>query len=130
VGGANQTCWYEAVLGGCGVLFKLDSTGTKLTVLHSFNGATDGAFPSSNLILDPAGNIYGTTALEGPGYGTVFAYTIWGQFITLHTFPGGADGAYPESSLLLDRKKAVIYGTTSEGGDPTCQCGVVFSIAP
>jgi uncharacterized repeat protein (TIGR03803 family) len=86
--------------------------------------------PASNLILDPAGNIYGTTALEGPGYGTVFAYTIWGQFITLHTFPGGADGAYPESSLLLDRKKAVIYGTTSEGGDPTCQWGVVFSIAP
>jgi uncharacterized repeat protein (TIGR03803 family) len=132
VGGANQTCYYEAVLGGCGVLFKLDSTGTQLTVLHSFNGTTDGKFPTANLILDPAGNVYGTTSLGGPGSGsgTVFAYTTGGQFITLHTFTGGADGSGPEGSLLLDRKKAVIYGTTVGGGDPTCQCGIVFSIAP
>jgi uncharacterized repeat protein (TIGR03803 family) len=131
LGGANQTCWYEGVLGGCGVLFRLDSTGTKLTVLHSFNG-TDGEFPVANLILDPAGNIYGTTSFGGPAssYGTVFAYTIGGQFITLHAFTGGADGSSPEGSLLLDKRKAVIYGTTVSGGDPTCQCGVVFSITP
>ena len=132
LGGANQTCYYEGSLGGCGVLFKLDSTGTKLTVLHSFNGKVDGQFPIANLILDPAGNVYGTTSFAGANSfgGTVFAYTTGGQFITLHTFTGGTDGSSPEGGLFLDRKKAVIYGTTVAGGDPTCQCGVVFSIAP
>jgi len=132
LGGANQTCYYEGSLGGCGVLFKLDSTGTQLTVLHAFNGKVDGQFPVADLILDPMGNLYGTTSGGGPssGQGTVFAYTLGGQFITLHTFTGGADGSGPTGSLLLDRKKAVIYGTTYDGGDSTCQCGVVFSIAP
>lgn len=131
VGGANQTCYYEGVLGGCGVLFKLDASGTQLTVLHSFNGA-DGEFPTANLVLDPVGNVYGATPFGGPnsGEGTIFAYTIGGQFITLHSFTGGVDGSNPEGSLLLDQKRAAIYGTTIAGGDPTCQCGVVFSIAP
>ncbi len=131
VGGAHQTCWYEGVLGGCGVLFKLDSTGTKLTVLHSFNGTTDGEFPTANLVLDSLGNVYGATGYGGSnGAGTVFVYTAWGQFMTLHTFTGGAGGDGPFGSLTLDRKKLILYGTTYGGGDPTCQCGVVYSIAP
>jgi uncharacterized repeat protein (TIGR03803 family) len=36
------------------------------TVLYSFTGGNDGAYPSSGVVLDPAGNIYGTTLWGGP----------------------------------------------------------------
>src|SRR5271167_1021961 len=45
---------------GWGVVFKLDPSG-KETVLHSFRNLPDGAFPDGDLILDGAGNLYGTT---------------------------------------------------------------------
>ncbi|MGB6501816.1 MAG: choice-of-anchor tandem repeat GloVer-containing protein, partial [Thermoplasmata archaeon] len=61
--------------GGYGVVFKIDTTG-KETVLHTFDG-TDGAQPQANLLLDSAGNLYGTTAYGGStacrgGCGVVF----------------------------------------------------------
>jgi uncharacterized repeat protein (TIGR03803 family) len=57
---------------GCGTVFRLDTTG-KETVLHSFTNTPDGAIPYAGLIMDKAGNLYGTT-LEGGayGYGAVF----------------------------------------------------------
>jgi uncharacterized repeat protein (TIGR03803 family) len=62
-----------------GTVFKLDATG-KETVLHSFDYYLDGANPNAGLILDAAGNFYGTAYLGGPlgndiGYGTVFKLT-------------------------------------------------------
>jgi uncharacterized repeat protein (TIGR03803 family) len=131
-GGSNlSACYDDAQPVGCGVLYELDSTGTKLTVLHTFAPKTDGSLPVANLILDPIGDLYGTTFNGGAdGVGTVFVYTFWGQFMTLHTFTGGTDGANPIGSLTLDLKRATLYGTTHGGGDPSCQCGGVYSIAP
>jgi uncharacterized repeat protein (TIGR03803 family) len=54
-GGAYRNCNGDA----CGVIFKLDPTG-KETVLHSFTGGADGAFPYSGLVRDSSGNLYGT----------------------------------------------------------------------
>jgi uncharacterized repeat protein (TIGR03803 family) len=48
---------------GCGVLFKLGTTG-KQTVLHTFTGGADGGSPGS-LILDAGGNLYGAAAIGG-----------------------------------------------------------------
>lgn len=66
---------------GCGVVFKLDPSG-KETVLHSFTGGTDGAFPWAGLTTDAAGNLYGVTAGGGDincfppeGCGVVFKIT-------------------------------------------------------
>ena len=57
---------------GCGVVFKLDTTGA-YTVVHRFTGGTGGASPYANLILDQAGNLYGTTSTGGDRHaGTVF----------------------------------------------------------
>jgi uncharacterized repeat protein (TIGR03803 family) len=54
-GGAYRNCNGDA----CGVVFRLDPTG-KETVLHSFTGGADGAFPYAGLITDSSGNLYGT----------------------------------------------------------------------
>jgi uncharacterized repeat protein (TIGR03803 family) len=65
---------------GYGTVFKLDPAG-KLTILHSFNDSPDGAHPIAGLILDKAGNLYGTTSDGGDlncgfsGCGTVFKVT-------------------------------------------------------
>jgi uncharacterized repeat protein (TIGR03803 family) len=60
---------------GCGTVFKLDEAG-KLTMLHSFTGGADGAYPGAGLITDANGNIYGTAVLGGDaGDGVVFELT-------------------------------------------------------
>jgi uncharacterized repeat protein (TIGR03803 family) len=65
--------------GSCGLVFKLDTAG-KETVLHSFTGGTDGAFPWAGLTIDNANNLYGTAAGGGDtacrgGCGVVFEIT-------------------------------------------------------
>jgi uncharacterized repeat protein (TIGR03803 family) len=50
--------------GGCGVVFKVDPTGQE-TVLHAFQGGTDGAFPVGGLVIDAAGILYGTASSGG-----------------------------------------------------------------
>src|SRR6267378_878780 len=78
---------------GCGMVFKLDRSGKK-TVLHSFTGNADGAF-SSDLIRDPAGNLYGTANEGGDltcplyltlGCGTVYKLDATGKGTVLYTF--------------------------------------------
>ena len=59
-GGTHRNCNGD----GCGVVFKLDATG-KETVLHSFTGGTDGAFPSGGLIIDTSDKLYGVTQEGG-----------------------------------------------------------------
>jgi uncharacterized repeat protein (TIGR03803 family) len=64
---------------GVGTAFELQpsSGGAWIeTILHNFNGVTDGSEPYSSLILDGQGNLYGTTAFGGAGAaGTVFEVT-------------------------------------------------------
>ena len=53
---------------GCGTIFKLNPTG-KEDVLYSFNGQVDEGLPGGGLVLDTAGNLYGTS------FDTVFKLT-------------------------------------------------------
>jgi uncharacterized repeat protein (TIGR03803 family) len=69
--------YFATALGGAsghGVVLKLDTAGN-LIVLHTFTGGSDGGAPDS-LLLDAAGNLYGTAANGGQcnhtGCGTVF----------------------------------------------------------
>jgi uncharacterized repeat protein (TIGR03803 family) len=121
-----------------GTVFKVDPTG-KETVLHSFQGTPDGATPLGALLRDPQGNLYGTTQLGGTGKtcgfscGTVFKISPVGEETVIYSFTGGEDGLEPASSLLRD-SEGNLYGTTSGGGDSTCDppfgCGVVFKLSP
>jgi uncharacterized repeat protein (TIGR03803 family) len=98
---------------GCGVVFKLGSAGTE-TVLYRFLGAVDGGIPWAGVLLDAAGNLYGSTNLGGAsGYGAVFKVDTSGAETVLHSFAGGADGADPETGLIQD-SDGNLYGTAGK----------------
>jgi uncharacterized repeat protein (TIGR03803 family) len=100
---------------GAGVVFKLTTSGQE-TVLYNFTGGADGANPQASLVLDKAGNLYGTTYAGGvSNAGTVFQVSRTGKEKVLHTFAGGADGANPIAALAID-KAGNLYGTTTAGG--------------
>ncbi len=129
-GGISSACAGD----GCGVVFKLDTTGVE-TVLHSFTGGADGANPEAGLIRDSAGNLYGTTSLGGigcahGGCGVVFKLDTTGVETVLHNFRG-ADGDSPYAGLIRD-SAGNLYGTTNAGGALSgCGgygCGVVFKL--
>jgi uncharacterized repeat protein (TIGR03803 family) len=89
-------------------------------ILHAFTlNSTDGNMPVGGVILDAAGNLYGTTCAGGNNqYGTVYelkrAKNGWAEFI-LHNFGSSRDGECPTSKLLLD-SAGNLYGTTNAGG--------------
>lgn len=92
-----------------------------------------GGGPAANLVMDAAGNLYGTTLGDGQApdpYGNVFKLTpsVNGWVYTdLYDFTGGNDGGTPYSSLVLDAS-GNIFGTATAGGRNGY--GVVFEIAP
>jgi uncharacterized repeat protein (TIGR03803 family) len=106
---------------GFGVVYKLDMTG-KQTVLHTFTGGVDGGYPNG-VILDPAGNLYGTAWYGAFGAGVVYKIDTAGQQTVLYSFTGGADGATP-NSLILD-SAGNLYGTADGGG---AGFGVIFEL--
>jgi uncharacterized repeat protein (TIGR03803 family) len=108
-----------------GVVYRLDPSGHE-TVLYGFIGPVDGSLPSSGVVRDLAGNIYGTTSLGGKANaGVVYRLDPAGHETLLHTFTGGADGAEPFAGLTLDRN-GNLYGTTYQGG--AFGYGVVYEI--
>jgi len=113
-------------------------------VLHAFGvAAGDGNLPSSPLLKDSAGNLYGMTSAGGAhNLGTVYRLspTSTGSFneTILYSFKGGpADGGFPQGSLVRD-SAGNLYGVTSVGGitATVCNysagpgCGVIFKLTP
>lgn len=115
----------------CGTVFKVAPDGTE-TVLHSFQGGNDGYAPLGALLLDSAGNLYGTTQSggSGGGYGTVFKLAPDGTETVLYAFKGGRDGLGPVAGVVMD-KSGNLYGTTYIGGGTGCKgggCGTAFKL--
>jgi uncharacterized repeat protein (TIGR03803 family) len=123
---------YSGASSRFGTVFKLapSSDGWKETVLHTFNGGSDGGNPLGSLILDSAGNIYGATSGEvSNSSGTVFKLTpglgsAWTETI-LYSFTGGGDGAFPNAPLIMD-SRGNLYGAGGGGG--ALGIGVVFEV--
>jgi uncharacterized repeat protein (TIGR03803 family) len=134
--GGSEVCSF----GGDGVVFKLDTAGT-FSALHTFGGS-DGSTPTSTLLLDSRGNLYGTTAYGGSstscpfGCGTVFEVTSDGTESVLYSFcslRNCTDGEIPAGGPLVRDSRGTLYGTTDEGGTyrTGCNrgsCGVVFKL--
>src|SRR5215831_6163992 len=79
---------YGTTIGGGryrnGVIFKINAAGEE-KILHSFFHS-EGAQPEDSLLLDAAGNLYGTADLGGIGGGTVFELLKGGKLKVLHRF--------------------------------------------
>jgi uncharacterized repeat protein (TIGR03803 family) len=122
--------------GGCGTVFKVDTSGKSEEVVHAFAGGADGAVPVSRLIR-LGGILYGTTQYGGRktpdcprGCGTVFSVRPNADERVIYRFNGGRDGANPIARLYV--YGGHVYGTTQYGGasTPFCAtgCGTVFEI--
>ena len=145
----------------CGTVFQLKPPAKQgdpwtETVLHAFAGVTstghDGAVPAGGLVIDAAGNLYGTTAYGGSGdcvlagikggCGTVYEVEppktkggAWAYKI-LYSLQGGKDGDFAWGDLAFDNA-GNLYGATQFGGgygscdSPFYQfCGTVFELSP
>jgi hypothetical protein len=112
---------------------------------------TDGQYLNGGLIMDAAGNLYGTTGFGGDrarcrglGCGMVFELTPdptrptgWAQTVLYRFCPGGlpcADGGSP-NGLIMDGA-GNLYGSAADGGTlsrlcPSLDgCGTIFSVTP
>jgi uncharacterized repeat protein (TIGR03803 family) len=115
------------VCDGCGVLYKLDTTGN-YTVLFQFAEGPGGHDPVGELILDAAGNFYGATKLGGASNcGVVFKIDSAGQETVLYSFEGAPDGNEPYAGVIID-PAGDLYGTTYLGGKQ--KAGTVFKLTP
>ncbi len=147
---------YGVTLGGGqfsdGTVFKLTikgNDGPSESVLHSFKrGGQDGLVPYSGPVLDPSGNLFGTTYSGGNrpctaysgthGCGTVYELIpqpdgTWAEKIIHHFAGGDGDGLNPYAALVLDAA-GNLYGTTYGGGSRKecgkAGCGTVFELTP
>jgi uncharacterized repeat protein (TIGR03803 family) len=125
----------------CGTVFELTPGAGVWTekILYAFKGFnTDGALPLAGLVMDTAGNLYGTTDAGGnasnaqyaDGFGTVFELspTSGGQWTesVLHNFQPTPDGQLPRSGLLLD-SLGNLFGATAGGA---VSGSVVYEVTP
>jgi len=119
--------------GGCGTVFKLDKTRT-YSVLYSFTGGADGLSPLGGVVLDAAGNLWGTTSGGGApdcgaankpkiGCGTVFTVSPAGGQIRDVSLQGSL---YPAGGLVLNTAGS-FYGTSKYSDIPQGG-GTVFEI--
>lgn len=106
------------------------------TVLYSFQGGNDGSHPYSDLVRDPAGNLYGVTYYGGgvDNFGTVYEVSpdsktgLWTEKV-IYAFQGPSvgDGCSPNGGLYL-ASSGVLFGTTVYCGSGGY--GTVFMLAP
>lgn len=120
------------VPGGYGTVYELVNSSGNYTqqILHTFGATGDGVSPSSGVVMDSAGNLYGTTNKGGSaGSGTAFELVKSGGGYTekvLYSFGASAsDGVNPESALVRDLA-GNLFGTTGAGG--ASGFGTVFEL--
>ena len=133
--GGDGNCEY----GGCGVVFQLSPSGSSWIeqTLHAFTGGSDGWYSYGGVIIDPLGNLYGTTlygggGCGGDGCGTVFDLTPvngggW-NFNTIYTFFQGVGSRWGPGDTLAMDAAGNLYGTTYADG--AYLSGAVFKLTP
>ena len=129
-------------MGALAVLCTVSSTfmggavaGSATEVIYSFGESPDAEYPSTDLVVDQDGNLYGSAVLGGEiGAGAVFRLSPspggWTESV-LYSFTSGADGGQPYGGVTLD-EAGNVYGTAVVGGTGgACVedgCGVVWKL--
>jgi uncharacterized repeat protein (TIGR03803 family) len=114
-------------------LFTHAALAATTAVIYSFAGDEDGEYTDTDLVMDAAGNIYGTSVQGGDfGSGTVWRLSPSGGswvHTVLYSFTGGADGGEPYKGVTLDAA-GNLYGTAVTGGSGACEggCGVAYKL--
>jgi uncharacterized repeat protein (TIGR03803 family) len=119
---------------GNGTAFELTPSGSTYaeTVLHSFQGGSDGEYPTAALAFGEHGALYSTTENGGSGCsvcGTVFELAPAGsQYVenVVYSFQRMPDGLSPQAPVIVDKSRNKIFGTTFSGGQDGG--GVAFEI--
>lgn len=105
---------YNGGANGKGTLFEVAAGTRTLTTLVTFNGG-NGSNPVAPLIIDAAGNLYGTAGGGPNGWGTVFRVDAGTHSLTTLVAFNQANGASPYAGLVADTA-GNLYGTTNQGG--------------
>jgi hypothetical protein len=106
-GGLNQTC--------CGTIFKLapkSGGGYTFSLLYTFTGTDNDYSPVGSMIIDSAGNLYGSA--QGL-YGEVFELSPNGSGGYTETILAADMGGEYPSPVVMDRA-GNLYGTVGSGG--------------
>jgi uncharacterized repeat protein (TIGR03803 family) len=112
-----------------GVVYQIDPRGEQ-TILHNFTGGADGGYPTAGVVLDPAGNLFGTALFGGSNYGgVIYKITPAAVQSVIFNFDFVPDGSSPQAGVVLD-SEGNFYGTTSEGGPEFTAYGVVYKVTP
>jgi len=127
IGGGSSSCQNLNLPPGCGIVYKLVPPGSGTgpyteTILHSFEGGTDGANSQGAVIFEPTGALFGTTLFGGSspmGFGTIFALAPAGNstfdYSTLIRFTDAGGTPYvPENQFTYWQGN--LYTTTQNGG--------------
>jgi uncharacterized repeat protein (TIGR03803 family) len=106
--------------GGDGTLFSLSTTSGSTTLLHTFDGSSDGEGANSPLALDAEGDVFGMSSGGGAdGGGTLWEYAASGTFSVVHAFGSVPnDGTAPLQGPILAGGN-VLLGTTAMGAVKT-----------
>jgi uncharacterized repeat protein (TIGR03803 family) len=112
-------------------VFKVGAAGAE-SVFYSFGpmDGSDAQDPIAGVIMDSAGNLYGTGSSGGTNTtGAVFKITPSGKESILYSFGplAGSDGNFPSDGVIMD-SAGNLWGTTRSGGSPGT--GTVFEISP
>ncbi|HEY1612739.1 MAG TPA: choice-of-anchor tandem repeat GloVer-containing protein [Rhizomicrobium sp.] len=100
-----------------GFVFKIFPNGG-MHIIHKFAGyPADGAVPSSALVLDKAGNIFGTTSIGGSAnFGSLFKIAPDGSESLLYSFQNGTDGENPHT--LIENRNGDFFGLAGDNYGP------------
>ncbi len=128
----SGTTLYGTTMGGGidvqGVVFKVNTDGSGFTVLHRFDGFTNGVNPYGPVVV--AGTkLYGTTGSGGINRkGTIFRLNTDGTGFTVLRHLATADGTSPRAGLVLAGD--ILFGTAPYGGSGGVfnQFGTVFKL--
>jgi uncharacterized repeat protein (TIGR03803 family) len=120
-----------AIFGGLTMFAPAPGRAQTITVLHSFTGGADGAYPAAGVTFDQQGRIYGT-ASGGGRYdgGVVYRLVRGGEgwvLSPIYAFGEQPDGNTPYARVVFG-PDGLLYGTTNAGG--TANFGTVFSLRP